>query len=331
MKKGYSFIIGETFVNLTNVDTGNSVTITDGDARFKDVLTMIRDRKFEEAERLLDVKVAVEEFASASKSHNDFSVTLEGRSLFYTYKGGEKKEINNAIVSRIVNMASMGIDPTPLCNFMANLLSNPTKSAVDEMYLFIEACQLPITDDGCFIAYKIVRDDYMDIYTGKTCRHMIGDKPEMPRFEVDSDRNRTCSAGLHFCSKAYLPKYGSNDRSSDRVVLVKINPADVVAIPSDYNNSKGRAWRYEVVGEVKDSNWRDTLSTKDYTDSQVVSSQNPMAPVKKGTGKFKFDVACNRWKNTETNGFVSRTFVASETGLSVEEVQRIADLAKENV
>jgi hypothetical protein len=31
--------------------------------------------------------------------------------------------------------------------------------------------------------------------------------------------------------------------------LVKIDPADVVSIPSDYDNAKGRAWRYEVMGE----------------------------------------------------------------------------------
>ena len=31
---------------------------------------------------------------------------------------------------------------------------------------------------------------------------------------------------------------------------MKINPRDVVSIPSDYNDAKGRACRYEVVGEV---------------------------------------------------------------------------------
>jgi hypothetical protein len=33
-------------------------------------------------------------------------------------------------------------------------------------------------------------------------------------------------------------------------VIVKINPRDVVSIPTDYNNAKGRACRYEVIGEV---------------------------------------------------------------------------------
>jgi len=70
----------------------------------------------------------------------------------------------------------------------------------------------------------------------------------MPRDKVDNDRNRTCSTGLHFCSKTYLPAFGGS--SGYRVMIVKVSPEDVVAIPSDYKNAKGRACKYEVVGEI---------------------------------------------------------------------------------
>ena len=56
---------------------------------------------------------------------------------------------------------------------------------------------------------------------------------------------QTCSYGLHFCSEGYLRHFGG-----DRVVILKINPRDVVSIPTDYNNTKGRCCRYEVIGEV---------------------------------------------------------------------------------
>jgi acyl carrier protein len=117
----------------------------------------------------------------------------------------------------------------------------------------------------------MVKSDYMDIHSG-TVRNQIGDAPAMPRAMVDADRNRTCSQGLHFCSKSYLTSFGSSRRDSDRCMLVKINPADVVAIPADYNNAKGRAWTYEVVGEVE-AGWRNTLPQKDYTDKAVVSAK----------------------------------------------------------
>jgi len=74
----------------------------------------------------------------------------------------------------------------------------------------------------------------------------VGNVLEMPRNEVDADKDRTCSTGLHFCSYDYLKSF-----HGERVVVLKINPKDVVSIPSDYNNSKGRTCRYEVVDEIE--------------------------------------------------------------------------------
>ena len=73
----------------------------------------------------------------------------------------------------------------------------------------------------------------------------LGATVEMERNRVDDDKDRTCSTGLHFCSRDYLDHFGG-----ERLVIVKINPRDVVSIPSDYNDSKGRACRYEVVDEI---------------------------------------------------------------------------------
>jgi hypothetical protein len=33
-------------------------------------------------------------------------------------------------------------------------------------------------------------------------------------------------------------------------MILKINPRDVVSIPNDYNDTKGRACRYEVIDEI---------------------------------------------------------------------------------
>jgi hypothetical protein len=130
---------------------------------------------------------------------------------------------------------------------MENLMTNPSKRAVDELYGFLEKNSLPITPDGHFLAYKKVRNDYLDIHSG-TMDNSVGKIVEMERNEVDDNKDRTCSSGLHFCSQDYLPHFGNG--SDNRVVILKINPRDVVSIPSDYNNAKGRACRYEVVGEI---------------------------------------------------------------------------------
>jgi hypothetical protein len=108
----------------------------------------------------------------------------------------------------------------------------------------LEKNNLPITPDGYFLAYKKVRANYLDVHSG-TMDNSPGRVVEMPRNKVDDNQNNTCSHGLHFCSEGYLKHFGG-----ERTVIVKINPADVVSIPNDYNQTKGRACRYEVIGEV---------------------------------------------------------------------------------
>lgn len=157
-------------------------------------------------------------------------------------------EVIGSLADRILRLHLEGFELKPLALFAERLWRNPDVRVRAELDLFLEACDLPITPDGFFLAFKKVRSNYTDIHSG-TFDNSIGRTPSMPRDQVDDNRHRTCSSGLHFCSKEYLPKFGSNG-SGTRVMVVKVSPEDVVAIPADYNNSKGRASRYEVVGEV---------------------------------------------------------------------------------
>jgi hypothetical protein len=127
---------------------------------------------------------------------------------------------------------------------MENLMANPSYRAVNELYGFLEKNNLPITSDGHFLAYKKVREDYKDCHSG-TFDNSVGKVVEMERNQVNDNKEQTCSAGLHFCSEGYLRHFGG-----ERVMILKINPRDVVSIPTDYNDSKGRCCRYEVIGEV---------------------------------------------------------------------------------
>lgn len=159
----------------------------------------------------------------------------------------EEEPVIGSLATRIVRLYSEGFELEPLALFAERLWRNPDPRVRAELDLFLEACDLPITPDGFFLAYKKVRANYKDIHSG-TFDNSIGTTPSMPRDKVDNDRNRTCSTGLHFCSKTYLPAFGGS--SGYRVMIVKVSPEDVVAIPSDYKNAKGRACKYEVVGEI---------------------------------------------------------------------------------
>jgi hypothetical protein len=144
----------------------------------------------------------------------------------------------------MIQMLQEGFSVEPMVNFMENLYKNPSHRAVTELYGFLEKNNLPITPDGYFLAYKKVRGDYKDCHTG-TMDNSVGQVVEMERYEVNDNKDQTCSTGLHFCGQSYLSHFGG-----ERTVIVKINPADVVSIPSDYNEAKGRACRYEVIGEI---------------------------------------------------------------------------------
>lgn len=152
---------------------------------------------------------------------------------------------------RILDISAVGLPIDGWIAFVENLYQNPAEYAREELYDWLETADLPITEDGCFLAYKRVNDNFTDMHTG-TFSNAPGTVVVMPtgRPGVDPIRDNTCSTGLHFCSKEYLPNFGSYGPS--KVVLVKVNPADVVSIPSDYDYTKGRTWRYEVVAEVPD-------------------------------------------------------------------------------
>jgi hypothetical protein len=167
------------------------------------------------------------------------NVSIQGETLFW--KG---KELHTTLAVKMIDMLKEGFPIEPMVHFMDNLYQNPSKRAVDELYGFLEKGNLPITPDGHFLAYKKVRDNYLDVHSG-TMDNSVGQIVEMERFNVDDNKDNTCSTGLHFCSKDYLNNFGG-----ERTVIVKINPRDVVSIPSDYNATKGRACRYEVIGEL---------------------------------------------------------------------------------
>lgn len=231
---GYpKFVLTTMAVTIMFSPDGDPVLIDKSHANFDMVVEAVKDGDWEYVEKNSSIKNAVQEYSNGL-------ISFDGDQLMYA-----EFPVDNTLARYIIELFSQGEEPLPLIRFLENLMANPDPRAVSEIYDFIRACDLPITDDGHFLAYKKVRRDYKDCHSG-TIDNSVGAKPKMPRSMVDTDKHNTCSRGLHFCSKSYLNSFGG-----DRIMVVKINPADVVAIPADYNNAKGRAWTYEVVSELE--------------------------------------------------------------------------------
>jgi len=259
MSKAYPYMIQGN--NIVVVIDNKPYTVSKTHVTYNRVLTAIKAGDWDTVKDVIDPKKVVLDYGQGN-------VSVQGDKLFW--KGAE---LHTSLSKRMIQMLQDGFPIEPLVAFMENLMLNPSKRSVTELYGFLEKNTLPITPDGYFLAYKKVRFDYMDVHSGKCLNkpaYLMTDEEKagytsengvtvavenqdgvdvtvlsMERNAVDDDQNRTCSEGLHFCSKDYLNHFGG-----ERIVIVKINPRDVVSIPNDYNDSKGRASRYEIVDEV---------------------------------------------------------------------------------
>lgn len=186
-------------------------------------------------------------------SSGDFR--LEGGFLFYL-----NEQIHPVITNRILEMIKEGFDHQPMLRFLENLYKNISYRAITELYGFLTHKALPITDDGHFLAYKSVRihrgetifdlegreikdGDLVDAFTRKSYRNNVGDQPTMNRNRVDDDCHKDCSYGLH----AGALKYVTEQYIQDKIIIVKINPADVVSVPIYSETLKLRCSSYEVI------------------------------------------------------------------------------------
>ena len=247
--------------NITVVIGTTPHTVSKNHITYNKLLAAIKAGEWETVQDIIEPKQVVLNFGQGN-------VSVEGDKIFW--KG---REMHNALTKRMVAMIQEDFPVEPLVAFMENLMENPSKRAVHELYGFLEKNTLPITSDGCFLAYKKVRQDYFDVHSGtvlnKPAAYLTDEDTaaleeaagknnevtvevvdgvtvvSMERNLVDDDQNRTCSTGLHFCSQDYLRSFGG-----ERIVILKINPRDVVSIPNDYNDSKGRCARYEIVDEI---------------------------------------------------------------------------------
>jgi hypothetical protein len=262
---------------------GQVLSVEDTHPKFNAILDAIRENQWDDIPGLVNIASSVETYAMGT------AIEVDAYAGVIRYNG---MELRNYTVDHILKMMREGFDIDPMVTYLTNLMANPSKRAVEELHKFNEYGKMPITDDGCFIAYKIISGWY-DTYT-----RTVFNKPyelfegedfnkvpyttdkgvtveiedglttvSMPRNFVDDDAERTCSEGLHFCSHEYLKSF-----SGDRIVVLKINPADVVSIPVDYNNTKGRCWKYQVIDVLSSEEFRKAMETNIFTESVYVTT-----------------------------------------------------------
>lgn len=198
-----------------------------------DLIRALKERRFLEIPLLVTNSKRIETFSKGKFVVKDDQIMVNG------------VPAPASISRKVLRFIDEGLPHEPLIKFAENLQKNPSFRAVNELFQFLEKNDHPITEDGCFIAYKKVRDDFKDVHSG-TFDNSPGTVVSMARNQVNEDSNQTCSYGLHVANW----HYAANFYSGGLMLEVEVNPADVVAVPTDYNQAKMRVCKYKVLGVV---------------------------------------------------------------------------------
>lgn len=226
-----AFILTEN--SLTVSLEGKTYTINSGHPSWRQAIESLKRKDYQTLKELISVKKAFSAFTGDKVKVIDNQVFFNG------------EPIHNYLSGKILSFMEKGLPHESLIKFLERLMANPSRRAVNELYAFLSHKNLPITDSGTFLAYKSVRSDYTDHHTG-SFNNSIGTTLQMTRNNVCDDHNQGCSVGFHAGSLEYASSFGG---AESVLLIVEIDPADVVSVPSDCNCQKLRTCKYTVVAK----------------------------------------------------------------------------------
>lgn len=249
---------------------GKAIPVTSDNVNYTAILSALRCKDWDLIPDLLEVAQGIMRMA-------DGRIEIKGDELFYL-----GQPLVNSITDRILALLREGVKSlSPICNFLENVMANPNVDARERIFTFAEKSHLPLTPDGCLLAYRGVDGDFHPRHTGpdgvKLDNHP-GKIVKIPRSECDEDSHQCCSSGLHFCSLPYLGPVGNWCGERDIIIVVKVNPRDVVAVPYTYQDTKARCCRFEVLRVWQASDQFKDLSRDAWEVSLVAEDEEVTSP-----------------------------------------------------
>ena len=228
--------------SVTVTKDGEPFTVYSSQACFEDVKQAIRDGDWDQVMVLMNPVIYVQE-------RSDNRIIVRDTGVFVVDEAGEEFKVPTDLGDTLMLHMDEQLPLTPLVNFALKLNQNPSNRSVQQLFGFIKANNITITEAGDFVAYKGVRADFTDSYTG-TIDNSVGQVIKFKRNEVNENPEEVCSYGLHVAAYDYAHTYYGATVCGVTLV-VEVNPRDVVAVPVDYNNAKMRVCEYKVVGVSK--------------------------------------------------------------------------------
>lgn len=202
---------------------GKSATISIDQPNYQKVLKLCQRGRWKDAGKWLDVKTVLNE--------------AKGKARAIT--GEDSPELAERVVAD-----ELAGNESYHEAFLARCAANPNQKSVIQLFRFLQYIRAQFLPSGNFLIYKGVTADYLDCHT-KTINNRPGQVVSMPRSKVAFNPNEGCSAGLHVGSLDFVRGYV-------RIMLIEIDPADVVSVPHENSYQKMRVCRYKVLREITD-------------------------------------------------------------------------------
>lgn len=218
---------------VTVVVDGNVFVVHEGTPTYEPLRKALFEGRFYDARKFAAGEEIVEKW-----SKGNFKV-ING---VVHYKNDR---LPHSLNKRIIDMIVDEADPSALCNFWQKLQRNPSARSVEQLFDFLSHKGIPLSLEGDILAYKSVTADYLDHYTRKIS-NAIGAVNKLPRNKVSDDPKDPCSFGFHVGSLEYAKSFKATDY---RLVICRVDPADVVCVPHDHSSQKMRVCKYEVVSD----------------------------------------------------------------------------------
>ena len=235
--------IPQSSKEIEYIITGMSITIKFPDGvksvnknhpRFDEIKQALSDNDLDKVEMLVNLKKAIKHTFMKQGS-----IEIKNNKIYFN-----KLEIHGGLVDYIIHLIQEDLNILPFVKLLEKIKLNPSTSSAEDVFAFLQANKISITDDGDILVYKKIKQDFTDCYTGRIS-NKVGNIVKMKRSEVNDNRHKTCSTGLHVCGYNYL-----NNFYGDRIVACLLNPIDIVSVPTDYDRTKIRCCKYKVLHDI---------------------------------------------------------------------------------
>jgi len=234
-----------THESVTVILEGQPYTVKRGDPNFDKARDAVLGKRWAEVPALISKGMKLADWAKGAFTFRDNQMYFQDDAL--------PDQLN----TRMLQMASAGDDPTFLMKFWERLQNNPSWRSVQQLYNFLSHQGIAIDQDGFLLAYKGVTRGYRDFHTG-TVDNSVGAENSMNRNKISDDPTKGCHYGYHIGALGYAHSFGGNNR----VVICRIDPADVVCISNDSSFQKMRVCKYKVIGNHGDQLPDTTFNTE---------------------------------------------------------------------